>query len=298
MRFYAILLILIIGCYCRIELVKTIQCRDENDCSIKFKNHLKNQKRIFATANNEKKNIDFDISLLSSEGKREDSFYYNLDFEKAPGFGMAILYDPEIEKDKDKMYTGNIYSITKNDIDHSEKLLLEELFFDLSLENDLKDKKTPGESDITKEIEQLKQLEGFIFIYINNSPCITCTSRYANILKMMKLKLHIYYTNIFKMTNLPEIEKETEEIKKISIFVDCFSDNSKNNSRKKAKQEEITPKTISKEKKKMIIECINERAKFFYRDISSQMEFSQINLNTNYVPRLRAIQSLLQNKIN
>lgn len=285
MKVFVILMMCIFLCEIKcMSIVGQVKCFNEEDCKVKFSQFLKTQKRIFAWDEDDNQ----DGSSIREQGKKQ-SFYLNLDHSKAPGFGMCIFFNNDYNKEKEinehnTEYIANIYSFSKIDTEHTEKMLLQELILDMSFDID-KQKIAIGEKNIVNkdedsELEALSKINGAIYIYVNNSPCLVCMERYEKMLKILKIHFYIFYTNTYKMKQLPKNEKG--EIEKLTIYQDCKKEyESKGNKMKKDNSKSNT-----------ICQCINEKVQKQLKYGNGNIKYIKINLNSNYIPRLLAVQKL------
>lgn len=141
-------------------------------------------------------------------------------------------------------------------------------------------------------MQTLKHINGAIYIYVNNSPCLLCLERYKKILKDLKMRFYIYYTNTYPNDKLPKDKNEINQIRNLDIYKQCESEI----------QDNIEPKKTGKKKQGkeqsqispgIVLGCVNKITKRLYKSGIGNIRFKKIDLNSKYIPRLRALLQLL-----
>lgn len=291
---------------CSLEVVKEIECDNENDCKDKFENYLGEQKRLFAAKEyskqeketRKKKTLQPIMQMLDGDNKDKNTnndFFLNLDGTSAPGFGMMI---PSLEGTKNqdkKKIKAKIFSVSKQKEEHTEHILLREFLFDLLSFDAESNQRTEPSQNIETEKKNLKKKEAIFFIYVNNSPCAVCTERYNNIVKETKIKIYVYYTNRFTMQAFPTKEQELIDLRKTSMYRNCDSklaEAEKNNFSGSQITDPRNSKKIALFQKEMC-NCINEKVEELHGKKENNINYKQINLNQKYEFRIQAINDLL-----
>lgn len=234
----------------------------------------------------------------------ENSFYYDFGHSKAPGFGMAILFHKKAEE-ANKPYSAKIISFSKIDENHTERVLLGKLLFDLS---ELKEYIEPSTSNTstspnflkksttTNEKDLFKPLQGAIYLYTNNSPCFSCGELYTELAKNLNINFHVYYTQVFSYTKLPPENKK--EMSFTYIYKTCFLHQVK--SKEKVDVDSVDDEeyeqllnSVTVDEKKLL-SCLNTAGHNLLSKKSTKLSFSQINLNVESIPKIKKLKNLLR----
>ena len=290
-----------------LDVVKEIECQNEEECKIQFENYLQEQKRIFAIKEypnphleKRKSNLNELQSTIQSSDKektKEENLYFNIDSTSAPGFGMVIPSPEDVKLQQNSKMKAKIYAASKAEEEHTEFVLIKHFIFDLLSFNDEAKQRTDLPHKYKNEDTNLKNIGGVIFIYVNDSPCASCTERYIKLIKQTSIKFYVYYSNNFALSNIPKKKGEFKILGEADTYKNCVLEiKNRSNSKRsmsQMKDSKSSQKGFSASEEREICDCINNKVELLRKYTNGQIIYKQINLNEHYKYRIQVIKYLL-----